>query len=59
MKTRAKKKFSFMSTPEDLDGLRAIFGEMASNPGEGRQLARKMMRAIHRCRRRHGFRWVN
>lgn len=55
-----KQKFSFMATAEDLDDLRSIFEEMAcDSDSEGQRIAKKMMRAIHACRKKHGFRWVN
>lgn len=45
-------------SPDDLDVLRAIFGDMTAQPGEGQAFAKRMMKAAHAARRKLGFRWV-
>jgi len=55
-----RKMLAIMATPEDLDALRNIFGEMAGdNECDGHELAKRFMKAIHRCRKKHGFIWEN
>lgn len=60
MKTKSTtKQLSIKATPEDLDELRAVFGEMSCDKSsEGHHIAKKMMRAVHRCRKLHGFKWT-
>lgn len=57
---KKRKPLTIMATPSDLDDLRFIFETMAADPdSDGTRIARKMMRAIHACRRKHGFRWTH
>ncbi len=57
-KAPVRRELKIMATPEDLDHLRAVFEEMASDPdSEGHAIAKRVMAAVHRCRRKHGFKW--
>lgn len=59
MKT-TRKPLTIKASPEDLDDLRAIFECMACDPqSPGSKLAKRMMRAVHECRKKHGFKWIH
>jgi hypothetical protein len=60
MKNKGKKMFAIMTSPDDLDILRNIFGESAQNEhAADHEFAKRVMKAVHRTRKKHGFKWVN
>ena len=53
-----RKMLAIMASADELLGLRFLFEEMAADPAsDGHELAKRMMKAIHRCCWKHGFRW--
>lgn len=55
-----RKRFVIMASPEDLDAIREIFGEMECDEEHvGYLLAKRLMNAARKCAKTHGFTWSN
>lgn len=52
------KRLHLMCSAEDLDVLRVVFETFPDDANEKR-LFQRAMRAVHQCRKAHGFKWVH